>query len=161
MATVSHSDVPPGRYDLKVFGEALDGGRSVNLKIAAETAVNADTAGRYSLDIDTSGIPSGAYKIEGARETKIIQVGGVEEAPKVEGKTAQESPSKQVASTETGSDDSGSPSGKETIANSVLQKPTENASGEQNTSSTQPPAGQEKGFIGWLQDSQQGIIGSK
>ena len=160
VATVSHSDVPPGKYDLKVFGEAMDGGRSVNLKVAAETAVNADTAGRYRLDIDTSGIPSGAYKIEGAGETKIIQVGGVEEAPKVEKKTAPASPSTPAASTETGSGYSGSPSGKETVANSVPQKPTENASGGQNTSSSQPPAGQEKGFIGWLQDSLQGILGS-
>jgi hypothetical protein len=160
-ATVSHSDVPPGRYDLKVFGEALDGGKSVNLKVAAETAVNADTAGKYSLDIDTSGIPSGAYKIEGAGETKIIQVGGVEEAPKVEEKTAQAPPSTPVVSKETGSSDSGSPSGKETVANSVPQKPTKSASGGQNTSSTQPPAVQEKGFVGWLQDSLQGILGSK
>ena len=44
-ASISHSDVPPGKYDLKVFGEAMDGGRSVNLKVAAETAVNAETAG--------------------------------------------------------------------------------------------------------------------
>lgn len=161
VATVSHSDVPPGRYDLKVFGEALDGGKSVNLKVAAQTAVNADTAGKYSLDIDTSGIPSGAYKIEGAGETKIIQVGGVEEAPKVEEEIAQAPPSTPVVSTETGSGDGGSPLGKETAANSVPQKPTKSALGEQYTSGTQPPAGQEKGFVGWLQDSLQGILGSK
>jgi hypothetical protein len=159
VATVSYSDVPPGRYDIKVFGEALDGGRSVNLKVAAETAVDANTAGKYSLDIDTSGIPSGAYKIEGAGETKIIQVGGVEEAPKAEKRTAQTLPSTPVASTETGSGYSGSPSGKETIANSVEQKPTENASGGQNMSGPRQPAKKENEFVNWLEDSLTGIFG--
>ena len=158
-ASISHSDVPPGRYDLKVFGEAMDGGRSVNLKVAAETVVNADTAGKYSLDIDTSGTPSGAYKIEGAGETKIIQVGRVEEAPEVDLKAVSGSPPAQVASAETGPGDSGSPSGKETVTNSVEQKTIENASGGQNMIGSQQPADKEKGFVDWLKDSLTGILG--
>ena len=75
-ASISQSDVPPGRYDLKVFGGALDGKESVKLDIAAETAVKADSTGSYSLSIDTSGIAAGAYKIEGGGETKVIQIGG-------------------------------------------------------------------------------------
>jgi hypothetical protein len=75
VASISQSNVPPGRYDLKVFGEALDGGSSINLDVVAGTAVKADSAGKYSLSIDTSGIAAGAYKIEGAGETKIIQIG--------------------------------------------------------------------------------------
>ena len=158
-ASISHSDVPPGRYDLKVFGEALDTGGSVNLKVAAETAVNADAAGKYSLDIDTSGIPSGAYKIEGAGETRIIQVGGVEEAPNVDLKAVSGSPSLPVANGETGSATKVSTSGKQTAANSVPQKPTENASTGQNISASQQPAKTEKGFVDWLKDSLTGFFG--
>ena len=74
-ASISQSDVPPGRYDLKVFGEALEGQTSVSLNVMGETAVKADSAGKYSLSMDTSGLANGAYKIEGAGETKVIQVG--------------------------------------------------------------------------------------
>jgi len=74
-ASISQSDVPPGRYDLKVFGEALEGHPSVSLNVMAETAVKADSAGKYSLSMDTSGLANGAYKIESAGETKVIQVG--------------------------------------------------------------------------------------
>jgi len=158
-ASISHSDTPPGRYDLKVFGQALDGASSVNLKVVAETAVNADSAGKYSLDIATSGIPSGAYKIEGAGETKIIQVGGVEQAPKVDLKAVSAPPSAPVASAETGSVNSGSPSSKENVANSVPQKTTENASVGQNMSASQEPAKTEKGFVDWLKDTLAGIFG--
>lgn len=45
IASISQSDVPPGRYDLKVFGEALEGHPSVSLNVIAETAVKADSAG--------------------------------------------------------------------------------------------------------------------
>lgn len=154
-ASISQSNIPPGRYDLKVFGEALDGTSRVNLKVVAETAVNANSAGKYSLDIDTSGIPSGAYIIKGAGETRTIQVGGVKETQNA----ASELASVPVESSETGSSTKVSPSFKQTVTNSVPQKPTENASVVQNTSSSQQPGGQERGFIGWLQDSLQGIFG--
>lgn len=74
-ASISQSDVPPGKYDLKVFGEAMDGKTSVSLDVMAKTAVKADSSGKYSLSIDTSGVADGAYKIEGSGETKVIQVG--------------------------------------------------------------------------------------
>jgi hypothetical protein len=77
VVSLSQSDVPPGRYDIKVFGEALEGRSSVSATIKAGTVVKADSAGKYSLDVDTSGIPGGAYQIEGDGETKTIQVGSI------------------------------------------------------------------------------------
>ena len=154
-ASISHSDIPPGRYDLKVFGEALSGANSVNLKVVAGTAVNADSAGKYSLDIDTSGIPSGAYKIQGAGETRTIQVGGVQETVKA----VSASPSMPIASAEAGSTAKVSPSSKQTAANSVPQKPTENASVGQNMSGSQQPVKKDEGFVNWLEDSLKGIFG--
>jgi hypothetical protein len=75
IATVSQSDVPPGRYNLKMFGEASPGATVVPIKVEAETAVKADSEGRYSLAIDTSGIPAGDYNIEGDGDSKTIRIG--------------------------------------------------------------------------------------
>lgn len=95
VASISQSNVPPGKYDLKVFGQATEDKSSVNLDVMAKTAVKADSAGKYSLSIDTSGIASGAYKIEGAGETKAIQVGG--------GKDASQSKAEPVSSVKSSS----------------------------------------------------------
>jgi hypothetical protein len=75
VATVSQSDVPPGKYSLKMFGEALPAATVVPVKVEAETAVKADSEGRYSLAIDTSGIPAGDYNIEGDGDSKTIRIG--------------------------------------------------------------------------------------
>jgi hypothetical protein len=75
VATVSQADVPPGRYNLKMFGEALPGATAVPVKVEAETAVRADSGGRYSLAIDTSGIPAGDYHIEGDGDSKTVRIG--------------------------------------------------------------------------------------
>ncbi len=75
-ASISHANVPSGRYNIKLFGEAQPGSSQVPVEVAAETRVMADGNGKYSLDIDTSGIPAGEYRIEVAGETKTIQVGG-------------------------------------------------------------------------------------
>ncbi len=76
IARISQGDVPPGRYDLKVFGKAMPGSLEVPVTVEAETQVQADSAGRYELAIDTSGIPAGDYRIEGAGDTKTIRIGG-------------------------------------------------------------------------------------
>ncbi len=81
IATVSQSDVPPGRYNLKMFGEASPGATVVPIKVEAETAVKADSEGRYSLAIDTSGIPAGDYNIEGDGDSKTIRIGSSVPAP--------------------------------------------------------------------------------
>jgi hypothetical protein len=74
-ATVSQSNVPPGRYTVKLFGESLTGAASVPVRVSADTTVQADSKGRYSLVLDTSGIPAGDYTIMGNGETKIINLG--------------------------------------------------------------------------------------
>jgi hypothetical protein len=75
VATVSQADVPPGRYNLKMFGEALPGATAVPVKVEAETAVQANSEGSYSLTIDTSGIPAGDYHIEGDGDSKTVRIG--------------------------------------------------------------------------------------
>jgi len=75
-ASISQSDVPPGRYKLKMFGEALPGSTTVPVEVVAETQITTDSSGRYTLNIDTSGIPAGDYRIEGAGDAKTIRLGG-------------------------------------------------------------------------------------
>ena len=75
-ASISQSDVPPGRYSLKMFGEAQPGSTVVPVEVVAETKIAADSSGKYTLDIDTSGIPAGDYRIEGAGDSKTIHLGG-------------------------------------------------------------------------------------
>jgi len=74
-AMISQRNVPPGRYDLKMFGNARPGSTNIPVSVEAETEVKADSQGRYALDIDTSGIPAGEYRIEAGGETKTIQIG--------------------------------------------------------------------------------------
>ena len=73
---LSQADVPPGRYNLKMFGSALPGSTVVPVDIEAETQVLADSNGKYELTIDTTGIPAGLYRIRGASETKTVCLGG-------------------------------------------------------------------------------------
>ena len=75
-ASISQSDVPPGRYKLKMFGEALPGSTTVPVEVMAETKITTDSSGKYTLNIDTSGIPAGDYRIEGAGDAKTIRLGG-------------------------------------------------------------------------------------
>lgn len=75
IATVSQGNLPPGRYTLKMFGEALPGVSAVPVEVEADTSVKADSSGKYSLTIDTSGIPAGDYNIEGDGDSKTIRIG--------------------------------------------------------------------------------------
>jgi hypothetical protein len=75
-ARISQADVPPGRYNLKMFGKALPGSTEVPVNIEAQTQIKADSAGTYKLAIDTTGIPAGDYRIQGAGDVKTIRLGG-------------------------------------------------------------------------------------
>lgn len=81
VAALSQADVPPGRYNLKVFGQALTGRTSVPVNVRVETEVKADRTGEYSLTIDTNGIPRGEYNIQGAGQTKTLKVGESKPSP--------------------------------------------------------------------------------
>lgn len=74
VATVSQGNLPPGSYNLKMFGEALPGISAVPVEVIAETAVKADSSGKYKLAIDTSGIPAGDYNIEVNGDSKTIRM---------------------------------------------------------------------------------------
>ena len=79
-ATLSQSNVPPGRYNVKLFGESLPGAASVSVKVSADTTVQADTKGQYSLVLDTAGVPAGDYVIAEGGETRVIHLGATAES---------------------------------------------------------------------------------
>lgn len=97
---LSHADVPPGEYTLKMFGQAIAGASMVPVDISAETEVIADSSGKYSLAIDTTGIPAGEYRIQGAGEERRILLGGAGGAG---GPAATISPSSSSTSSSSGS----------------------------------------------------------
>ncbi len=80
-ARISQGDVPPGRYNLKIFGAALPGATEIPVTVEAETQVKADSSGKYNLAIDTSGIPAGEYRIAGAGDAKVIRLGSASKEP--------------------------------------------------------------------------------
>jgi hypothetical protein len=122
-ARISQGDVPPGRYNLKIFGTALPGSTEIPVTVEAETQVQADSAGKYNLAIDTSGIPAGEYRIAGAGETKVVRLG--------DGSSSSVSTSGEVAGESIGAGSKESNSGKangekssiETTAKPVTTKP--------------------------------------
>lgn len=131
IATVSQSDVPPGRYSLKMFGEASPGATVVPIKVEAETAVKADSEGRYSLAIDTSGIPAGDYNIEGDGDSKTIRIGSKAATPakkndaSMESKDSQDTKDSPAKAPE--NENAANPAGKseEKTASDSSEKPSE------------------------------------
>jgi len=79
-ASVSQQDIPPGSYELKIFGQALPGASTVEVDVSAETTVRADSSGKYRLAINTAGIPAGDYRIESAGQSKTIRLGDARES---------------------------------------------------------------------------------
>lgn len=75
VASISKSDIPPGRYNLKMFGDALPGAAAVSIRVDAETTVRSGTDGEYELVMDTSGVPAGEYKIRVAGDEKVVIIG--------------------------------------------------------------------------------------
>jgi hypothetical protein len=72
---LSQADVPSGQFTLRMFGSSLPGSSAVPVSVQAETRVVADNSGNYKLNIDTSGVPEGEYRIDAAGESKTVYMG--------------------------------------------------------------------------------------
>jgi len=86
-ARVSQSDVPQGRYNVKIFGTASEGATEVQISVLARTSVQVARDGSYTLTVDTSGVPPGAYRVESGSQSKEVLVGGRRSAASSSGQT--------------------------------------------------------------------------
>ncbi len=71
-AVISQSNVPEGTYDIKIYGDAADGAREVELDIEASKPVSANSEGKFELSVQTNGIPAGLFKITAGGIERII-----------------------------------------------------------------------------------------
>ncbi|RCV65976.1 hypothetical protein C5S53_01045 [Methanophagales archaeon] len=82
-------DIPPGKKDIKISGDAIDDASTVNLKVATSIKVIADPNGDFILDIHTAGVPFGEFLITAMGLEKTVQIvrtkptPGPEESPSV------------------------------------------------------------------------------
>ncbi|HID20343.1 MAG TPA: hypothetical protein EYP28_05350 [Methanophagales archaeon] len=67
-------DIPPGKRDIKISGDAMDDATSVNLEIATSIKVTANSNGDFLLDIDTEGVPLGEFLITAGEIEKTVQI---------------------------------------------------------------------------------------
>ena len=74
-------DIPPGKKDIKISGDAVDGATSVNLKIAISIKCIADPNGNFKLDIDTDGVPEGEFLITARGIERTVQIVLTEPTP--------------------------------------------------------------------------------
>ncbi len=146
VATVSQANVPPGRYSLKMFGEALPGSSVVPVKVIAETAVKADSSGRYSLAIDTSGIPAGDYSIEGDGDSKTVRIGAPAEEKKDASMESKGSPNSKDLQVQDSEDSPAKAPEKEAAAS-----PKDTAKDEKVSDSSEKSS-ENKGFIGGVME---------
>ncbi|MCQ1535080.1 hypothetical protein FTO70_05130 [Methanosarcina sp. KYL-1] len=72
VGTVSHSNVPPLTYEVKIYGNAQEGESSVNLTITASQTITADSEGNFRYEYDTDSMPAGDYEISIGGDSKTI-----------------------------------------------------------------------------------------
>jgi PKD repeat protein len=72
VATMSQSDVPSGRYDFQVKGDAVPGASKVTLEVTARTTVTVGSDGSYSISYDTSSIPAGTFTVDVGGVTRTV-----------------------------------------------------------------------------------------
>ncbi|CAD6495169.1 MAG: hypothetical protein EMLJLAPB_01261 [Candidatus Argoarchaeum ethanivorans] len=72
---IPETDIPPGKCNITVCGNATDDATSVNLTTDMSIKVIADSNGDFSLNISTEGVPIGEYQITaGAIERTVLVV---------------------------------------------------------------------------------------
>lgn len=78
-AAIYQKDVPPGNYDIRVSGKALEGSKIVPFKVSAKTTAKANHEGKYSLKINTQGVPAGDYFMQriDTNETAVVHILGM------------------------------------------------------------------------------------
>jgi|Deesub1362A_J573_1020465.scaffolds.fasta_scaffold00033_199 hypothetical protein len=77
-ATVSQSNVPPGTYDIRIKGDAVEGASYSDLTITAWTSLKADSSGYFTYSYNTKPIPPGTFELRVGGMSRIITLESVE-----------------------------------------------------------------------------------
>ena len=72
IATVSQSHVPPGTYDIRIKGDALEGASFSDLTITAWTSIKSDSSGYFTYSYNTKPIPPGTFQLNVGGLSKTI-----------------------------------------------------------------------------------------
>lgn len=146
-------NIPSGKYKLRVSGNAVPGSDEIPITIEAETLVRSDSSGRYSLAIDTTGIPEGEYRIEGDGDIRIVHLGGQDKSrlPASYGDEllgTEKEKEKKMGTDENKSEAMGSL----TPMKPEGERPVDKKAGEEETGSQSTHLEKGKGIIGMLED---------
>lgn len=74
VASISQANIPQGTYSGTIFGLAEDSASSVPIQVTINTTTKADSEGKYTLLIDTFGVPPGDYWVGWANENASIRI---------------------------------------------------------------------------------------
>ena len=77
-ATVSQSHVPPGTYDVRIKGDAVEGASYSDLTITAWTSLEADSSGYFTYSYNTKPIPPGTFELRVGGMTRTVTLESVE-----------------------------------------------------------------------------------
>lgn len=86
VASISQGEVPSGRYDVQVKGDAAPGAGKVTIEVTARTTVTVESDGRYSISYDTSSIPAGTFSVVVggvSRTVTLSEAGSVVPVPSI------------------------------------------------------------------------------
>jgi hypothetical protein len=74
-------DIPSGKRDIEISGDALDNAAPVILSVAVSINVSADSNGYFSRDVSTSGVPIGEFEITAGEQRKTVRIVSTEPTP--------------------------------------------------------------------------------
>lgn len=72
--TISQGGVPSGKYNIRIFGDAIEGASTVRLKVEAWTEIRADASGSFSYSYNSAPVPAGLFDVNvgGVRRTLML-----------------------------------------------------------------------------------------
>lgn len=79
VASISQGNIPQGSYSCMLSGLAEDSASSVPVQVMINTTTKADSEGKYTLLIDTAGVPPGDYRVEWANESASVKIHACDE----------------------------------------------------------------------------------
>ena len=73
VAEVCESNVPSGKYDIRIEGNAAEGQSRVNLTVSASRTIKVEN-GRFEETFPTRTIPADEFEVKVAEQTEIIKL---------------------------------------------------------------------------------------